>query len=82
MEKITILSKVEAKVPKCVDIGPKPEEKPKNDKNISLMFFWDMIPKVIYAYDQYCGALNKIYSIKHNFIKCDTNGKRTKEIGK
>ena len=82
MEKIIILSNLGGKIPKCVDIASEVDEISKNAKSISTMFFWDVIPSAIHAYNGYCDMLNKIYSTNHNFIKCDTNGRQEKEIGK
>jgi len=82
MKKIIQVVKPKQKLPICVQTDPKTEEKPKNTQSVSLMLFWDTIPLVLDAYGYYCDRLNKLYSMNHNFIKCDKIGRQTKEIGK
>jgi len=82
MEKIIELRKPKQKLPICVELCEKTEEKSKNVENISLMFFWNMIPPVIDAYRCYCDKLTNIYLINHNFIKCEIHGRKETEIRK
>lgn len=77
MKKIIVFSNPLQNLGKCVGIDQEIEEKSKNAQNISLMFFWNTIPLVANAYRQYCDTLKQVYSINHNFIKCDNNGRKT-----
>jgi len=77
-----VLKKKRQNFEKSAEICPKSGKKSENRENINLMLFWNTIPLVLDAYSQYCDMLNTIYSTNHNFIKCDNNGRKTKEIGK
>ena len=77
MEKIIVFSNSLQNFGKCVQFDTKIEEKSQNAQNIDLMFFWNAIPSVVKAYEAYCDVLKQIYSINHNFVKCDNNGRKT-----
>ena len=66
-----VLSNIVEKIPKFVDFIPKTEENSNSAKDINTMFFWDLIPSALKEYERYCDQINTIYSINHNFIKCD-----------